>query len=325
MKNLYTKNEFLNYRDEEINEGFNIFKGLWNSAMKAANKIKGSKEITQIHDKYKGLIDETFNKMQNVESVRTASAKKENYEFLIEADVAAPEQPATAAKPAPAKEGDVNNLANLKPDQIKNLSKQTIARVDELKKQFDTDVNNVIAKLSKNPNYSSDKLKQFAVVMKNQLTNYIYDKWYNFYTQIGDQNKILEITKVKKENEVVYKKSIQDLNTKISEKQQELQVQKGSKYKYYSETNKGNINVQVVGSELGKDENGKPDVDKDHNNMWKVKTDKGTTFWIAPSSFKQTTKPENKTKAEVPEKQAEVPEKKQTEAPVQNTEKIAQK
>jgi hypothetical protein len=322
MKNLYTKHEFLNAREEVLNEGLGkIFKGLWNSAVKLANKVKGSKEIKAAFDKYQKLVLDTFNKMQNIETVKTATpaatgqqpapataatapatapttgqqpAAKESYQLNeAEAATADPTKITSAEdqkKQQEQQQGEQNqqersNLANLKPDQIRNLSEKTTKRIEQLEQQFDTDVNNIVARLTKNPNYSSDKLKQFAVVMKNQLKSYIYDNWYQFYTKIGDQKKILEVTKAKKTNDANFKKSIQDLNTALGEKQQEMQIKSGVQYKYYSDANKADINIKVVGKALGQDEKGNPD--EEHKTMWKVMNpESNKSFWIAPNAFK---------------------------------------
>lgn len=330
MKNLYSKSEFLQILDNQIiNEGLisKIFKGLWQSVVKLSKKIKGSNEINAAYDKYKKMVDDAFNKMQNVETARTATGEPQKPEAntpvnagfehdndnkLYEAPVA---DPTKITNPEEDKQKqqqqqnkqDTKNLVNLKPDQIKTLSEQTKKRIEQLQTQFDTDVNNIIIRLSKNPDYSSDKLKQFAVVMKNQLNSYVYDQWYSFYTKIGDQKKILEVTKIKKQNEATFKQSIQDLNTKLGEKQQQLQAGKGGQYIYYSNDNKADITVQIIGDELGKDENGNPDTaNPDHNNMWKVMNPKTkNTFWVAPNAFKKVVKQPEKTNTTITPKAGE--------------------
>jgi hypothetical protein len=93
MKNLYTKNEFLNLqKDEKLNEGFlgSIFKGLWKGVVKIAKNIKGSDEINKVYDKYKGEIDSAFAKMANIGAAETTAA------------VTAPAKPTTPAGPAAA-------------------------------------------------------------------------------------------------------------------------------------------------------------------------------------------------------------------------------
>ena len=229
MKNLYSKNEFLNLRqDELLNEGLigKMFKSLWNSTVKLANKIKGSKEINVVYDKYKKLVDSTFAKMTNVETVgavtpgttepvpapapasgtTNASFSFEGTDKLNEADIV----------PAPNREKhnteEQKKMVNLKPEQIKKLADTTTKRIEELKTQYESEITAIVTRLSKNPNYSSDKLTQFGVVMKNQFNSYLYDQWYNFYQKVGDQKKVLELTKTKKENEAIFKKSLDELN-----------------------------------------------------------------------------------------------------------------
>ena len=184
------------------------------------------------------------------------------------------------------------NLVNLTPEKLAEISKRTQARLDEIKKQFETEVNGIVARLSKNPDYSSDKLAKFSTVMKNQFNSYVYDQWYSFYQKAGDQKKLGELTKVKKENEAKFKKSLDELNTAISEKQQQVQVATGKKYTYFSKTNKKDIQIDVIGKALGQDEQGKQDTENpEHNAMWKVKGPDGGTFWVAPIAFKKEVAP----------------------------------
>lgn len=69
MKNLYTKNEFLAFRNEEvINEGFFNFIGkMFNKAKSYINKIKGGKEIEAIYQKYIKIIEQEFKKKAQVD------------------------------------------------------------------------------------------------------------------------------------------------------------------------------------------------------------------------------------------------------------------
>lgn len=310
MKNLYTKNEFLSHREESelINEGFigKMFKSLWKGVSKLAKRIKGSTEISKAYDKYKGLVDQAFSKMGNVEAAGNASevaaSTKNNPEAPAEA-AEAPEGVKVSTKSnesliveadeAPI-QGDTKNteeqknLVNLTPEKIAKVSALTEDRIKELRKQFDTDINQIITRLSKNPEYSSDKLKQYSNVMKNQFNSYVYNQWYGFYQKAGDQNKLVELTKVKKENEVKFKQSLEELNTVLGEQQSTLQVLKGKTYTYFSKNNNADINVKVIGKAVGQDEKGQPDAENnEHDAMWKVKSDGGDVFWVSPSSFKK--------------------------------------
>jgi hypothetical protein len=337
MKNLYTRNEFLGINNISIlNEG--LIKGLFNMAGKLANRIRGSKEITKIYNNNIKLVDDAFAKMTNIETVKGANTintagttnkqqntnqqnanqkqntdqqqnanqqnanqqQNDSYSFnenkLNEADVAD-----ATANTEPANQ-EQKNMVNLKPDQIKKIAETTTNRITEIKNQFQKEVEGVIAKLSKNANYSSDRLKQFALITTNEFNSYIYTKWYDFYQKVGDQNKIVELTKLKKQNEANLKKSIDDLNTSLSEQNKQLNIAKGKVFTYFSKSNNADIKVEVIGAALGQDENGQPNTEKpEYKNMWKVKTNKGT-FWVSPSSFKKevvkgekkpTAKPEN--------------------------------
>lgn len=312
MKNLYSKNEFLTLQkeDEMLNEGWigKMFKGLWNNVMKLSNKVKGSKEINTVYDKYKKSVDDIFSKIGSAEvasaavgtltptsttpTTANASFNYNGNDILLNEDAtlpftgttATPDQQQQVKKKSSAEE---KNLVNLTPEKIAKVAKITEERVNQLKKQFEGEVDAIVKRLSKNPEYSSDKLNAYSIVMKNQFNTYCFDQWWGIYQKAGDQKKITELTKVKKENELKFKQAIDALNTKLGEKQQQQVIESGKKYTYYSETNKKDIEVTVFGKAIGQDENGTPDTtDPDHKNMWKVKTDSNNTFWIPASSFK---------------------------------------
>ncbi len=313
MKNLYSKNEFLTLQKEGdmINEGFigKMFKGLWNNVMKLSNKVKGSKEINKVYDKYKKIVDETFAKVGNVGAAETASAVTPgkaitssggtesvyypNTEKLNEADATVP-NPATTPPVETADQKKQNtaeqkNLINLTPEKIAKVAKMTEDRITQLKTQFNGEIDAIIKRLSKDPNYSSDKLTAYSNVMKNQFNTYVFDQWWGIYQKAGDQKKLTELTKAKKENELKFKQAVDALNTKLGEKAAQVTITPGSKYKYDSATQKKEIEVEVVGKALGQDENAKPGPNPEHKTMWKVKTDAGE-FWVAPAALKSEVK-----------------------------------
>ncbi len=286
MKNLYTRNKFLGINNiSMLNEG--LIKGLFNMAGKLANRIRGFKEITKIYNNNIKLVDDAFAKMTNIETVKGANTintagttnKQQNtsqkntnqqqntdqqqnannlqtasYSFvgnkLNEADVADATANTEQTSNEPANQ-EQKNMVNLKPDQIKKIAETTTNRITEIKNQFQKEVEGVIAKLSKNANYSSDKLKQFALITTNEFNSYIYTKWYDFYQKVGDQNKIVELTKLKKQNEANLKKSIDDLNTSLSEQSKQLNIAKGKVFTYFSKSNNADIKVEVIGARIG--------------------------------------------------------------------------
>lgn len=66
MKNLYTKNEFLN-RDEILNEGFFQFLGkMFNKVKTQINKVKGGNQVEEIYQKYLKIINSEFEKQAGV-------------------------------------------------------------------------------------------------------------------------------------------------------------------------------------------------------------------------------------------------------------------
>jgi hypothetical protein len=316
MKNLYSKNEFLTiHKDGEIlNENFigKMFKGLLNSVIKLANKVKGSKEINAVYDKYKKNIDTTFAKVANVGAAETvsnvapstpittpASGTTQNSSFnfvgnkLNEATATA--NPATTPPVETADQKKQNtteqkNLVNLTPEKIAKVAKLTEDQIEKLRTQFNGEIDAIVKRLSKNPDYSSDKLTAYSTVMKNQFNTYVFDQWWGIYQKAGDQKKLTELTKTKKENELKFKQAVDALNTKLGEKSTQVTVTSGTKYKYDSTTQGKEIEVTVLGKAIGQDENGAPDTTKpEHKGMWKVKSDKGE-FWVAPSALKAEVK-----------------------------------
>lgn len=310
MKNLYTKSEYLNRENELINEGVvSMLKGLWNNVMKLANKIKGSKEINVVFDKYKKMLDDTFTKMGETETTiksnKPTTETKPTAKPTTETKPTAKTTTETTTETNPEESnlesihfGDylkineaAESLVNLSPEKIQKLVQLTEARIKEIKTQFENEINIITKKLSKNPDYSSDKLNQFAIVMKNQFNSYLYDKWYGFYQKAGNKEKLQELTKVKKENDLKYKQAVDVLNTKLGEQSQVLDVKKGGKYNYFSSSEKRDIQVTVVGAAKGQDENGKVDKSNpEYAQMWKVKGPSGTTFWVSQSAFKAADK-----------------------------------
>ena len=332
MKNLYTKNEFLTLHNdgEMINEGFlgNLFKSLFANTVKLGKKIKGSKEINAVYDKYKKLIDSTFAKMGNVghaeNAVNTAAkptaepAKvepvKQQKQTITKQPVSKQKQttnapPATATSESAIYEAEVaaaqpasqpvaqdtntteqKNLVNLSPEKLAKAAKLTEDRVTELKKQFETEINAIITKLSKDPQYTSDELNQYSVVMKNQFNSYVFEQWYGLYQKSGDQNKLTELTTAKKESDAKLKQSLDLLNTKLGEESKQIEVKKGGKYTYHSKSQNKDITVSVLSAGLGTDENGKVDKTKpEYKGMYKVKSGENV-FWVSPSALKGTVK-----------------------------------
>lgn len=303
MKNLYSKNEYLNIikEDEIINEGFigKMFKSLWKGVVKLAKKIKGSSEIKKIYDKYKELLDQTFQKLNKVNVADAATDKtKEDLnkepkhqvathsESLVTEDLDS--EPETNSESNIENGGDKEqvNVASLSPEKRSELAKLTKKRIKEIKDKFEGEVNVIVNKLSKNPEYSSDKLKQFAIVMKNQFNSYVFDQWYHYYQNAGDKDTLLKVTKLKKQVDLKYKQSLQQLNSELGEKQKVIDVVNGGTYKYHSKANDRDIDVTVIGKGLGKDEKGRYDKSTpEHNKMWKVKHE-DSVFWVSPSSFK---------------------------------------
>jgi len=208
----------------------------------------------------------------------------------------APATTTVASTPAATTNTDENTkqqskLVNLKPDQLKKNLDQTHKRIEELKGQFNNEVATVVKKLSANPNYKPKSIEQFGEVIKNEFLAYVYDKWITTYTELGNNEKITELTKVKKENEVTLKQNMDNLNNMISEKTAEIAITNGGNYNYHSTTLNQDIQVKVLGERGQMDGKDVPE----HANDYYVENSKSKKrFWVTATALKP-----NKPKAPV--------------------------
>jgi len=320
MKNLYSKNEFLNLQKEGemINEGFigKMFKGLYASIVKYSKNVKGSKEIDKVYVNYQKEVDKAFAKFGNIGTAEATNTAIKNtnaapsgrtvdninisYEIsqkLYEADAGTTPPEETPEQQAKNTE-EQKTLANLTPQKLEEISKLTKNRIEELKKELETAINTIVSKLSKNPDYSSDKLSKYATIKKNEFNSYVYNQWYGVYQKTGDQAKLEEIIKSKKAAEAALKQSIDQITSNISETQ--LEIKLGVTYLYKNSEGK-NIQVKVIGRSVGKNQDNEETTNPEHKTMWKVgKTADEVTpvvikldevvpnvrFWVAPSTLK---------------------------------------
>jgi hypothetical protein len=319
MKNLYTKKQFIvSINEQPLNEG------LWSWIRKGIKAKRGAKLIDDLVAKYNQEIDKAFNSLQNVEAPKMASKEFANYKYPTEGIIMEasfgfgksndepeafdPDSPETATKNTE----EVKDLVNLKPEQIKTLTEQVKKRISDLGNRFIEEVNGVIAKLNKDPKYSSEGLKEYAKTKRYEMMDRIYQKWYEFYKKIGNTEKIKEVNKIKVNNQIELKKSITELQNQIksetdaADKEQKQKdelsskesdeefrksteeeavpkIKKGAKYLYNSKTYDKDINVFVVSSKLGVDENGQKD--DAHSKHVRVKSDDEKYFWVIPSDL----------------------------------------
>lgn len=325
MKNLYTKKEFIaSINEQSLNEG------LWSWIKKGIKAKKGAKMIDDLVAKYNVEIDKAFNSLQNVEAPKMINKEFASYKYstegiITEADFGFgkpksepetfdPDSPETATKNTE----EVKDLVNLKPEQIKTLTEQVKKRISDLGERFIEEVNGVIAKLNKNPKYSSEGLKEYAKTKRFEMMDRIYQKWYDFYKKIGNTEKIKEVNKIKVNNQMELKKSIRELQNQIkseadtAEKEQKQKddlaskesdeefrkstedtsvpkIKKGAKYLYNSQKYGRDINVYVAANKLGVDENGQKD--DAHLKHVRVKSDDEKYFWVIPSDLQAITIP----------------------------------
>ena len=177
MYNLYSKNEFIKYQNENINESlFSFIGNMFNKLKTKINKIKGGKEVTIIYDKYLNKIKtELKNKFEIDLMVDYTSQSNES--VIFEAEVLNPTKPTINTKSTTnvtdAKtdvKTDVKNGA--KTAQIEKLKKNQTAiqnLIDSYKKLAINEMNAILIKMGgaeKNPQLASIieiKKEQFNV------------------------------------------------------------------------------------------------------------------------------------------------------------------
>jgi len=312
MKNLYTKREFLS--NEMINEGWigKLFKSLYASVVKLSKSTKGAKEIDAVYDKYIKEINVSFSKFGNIGTADAANVAIKNntataratgttaavvdninisqklFQRLFE-DTAAP--PVETPEEATKNTEEQKTLANLTPQKLEEISKLTKSRIEELKKELTIAIDRIVSNLSKNPDYASDKLKNYATIKKNEFNSYIYNQWYGVYQKTGDQAKLKEIVTAKKAAEAELKKSIEQVSSNISE--QQIEIKTGTIYSYHNSRG-DDIQVKVIGTAVGKNQEGRSTTNSEHRTMWKVQSQtppvppatESDIFWVAPSALK---------------------------------------
>lgn len=277
MKNLYTKNEFLELHQEEIlNEGLlgKLFKNIGN----LYDKVKGGKELKIKVEEYKKKLKSIFDGMANAETEKIAAA---NESLILEAGEINQTTNTQSAKPQHSKQQPVKPQQPAKqqtkteiikpteqpnqpnqPEQKNVLSKEQLKqkienskkRIEELKKNFNNEIDALKRKYTKEDGTISKKLEYSMVVAKNDLSDFVYQQWEDFYGKIGNQKAIQEIqkqralvTKEMKKNTEALKRMVEGGD--IIQKKFEI----GQKYKYTTtEGEATEITIKEIDPNTGK-------------------------------------------------------------------------
>ena len=165
MKNLYTKNEFLNNRENElINEGiFQFIGNMFNKAKTYINKVKGGNEVDKIYNKYLQIIQNEFSKKAqvNLNILAANKVKKEEKKEQKQQPNQQNQQP-----------NQQNQQQNQQPNQQQVSAKTESILNEEVAAQPDTKLNIKTLKakqqtITKILNFYQDKaLKEMDAVLK---------------------------------------------------------------------------------------------------------------------------------------------------------------
>lgn len=178
MNNLYSKNEFIKYQYDNINESLFSFIGdMFNKLKTKINKIKGGKDVSIIYDKYLNKIKtELKNKFEIDLLVDYTSQSNESN--IFEAEVLNPTNSTINTKPTTTNvtTGTTGTKTEVKNDakksQIEKLKKNQTAiqnLIDSYKKLAINEMNAILIKMGgaeKNPQLASIieiKKEQFNV------------------------------------------------------------------------------------------------------------------------------------------------------------------
>ena len=259
MKNITSREDFLSIKEQQMNEGIiSAIKGMFKGIKKMYAKIKGGKELNAKIEEYKEKINKIFSQMTTAEQTKTAITK--NVEAAVEsklyeletAEVVGSEEaqtPKNTEEPNTDNENDkatpnkeqVTNKINIAKDHIKQLQKAFGNEVEALKKKFADKEGNI-----------PKKLDISLSLARNQLTDYIYQKWEEHFDQIGNKKAIQNIQKQRAEVAKEMKTNTEALKRLIEGGDKEkVKFEVGKKYKY---TNSEGKVIAITVKEV--DENG---------------------------------------------------------------------
>jgi len=263
MKNIQSRQEFLLIKEQQLNEGLMGFlKGIFKSIGKLYDKIKGGKELKAKIEEYKEKINKIFQGLTSAEQTKTAVNKnvqaavesKLYEEEMAGADVSTAQAKGEDVKPEPIDQEQTaqGGEENLDKTQLKGKINNSKEHLKQLQKSFSNEIDVLKRRFTGKDGKVPKKLEYSLALAKNQLSDYIYEKWEEHYTQIGDKKTIANI---QKQRAIVAKEM--KTNTEALQKlieggdKEKMTFEVDRKYKYTdSEGNVKTITVKEV------DENG---------------------------------------------------------------------
>lgn len=244
MKNLYSYKEFLNEKNNVLNEG--LFKNIFKSIGRLAKSIKGSNAITSIIDKSKKDIEPIFKKWE--ESLKQSKAAKNEskiYEQLEDSTV----------------DTDDTATTNTDVQSLKDLNKLYIEKINTIIKRTKRDVKKTLTNLQKNN--PSNKLSSFADLQMDVFEDEMFAKKEKLFLSTGNKEAVSKIQNERKKLEQNIKEKQKKLKNTLSAKEQEsdqaITPKKGNKYMYDSESLNKKIEIEIVSDK------------SDDKGYWKVK------------------------------------------------------
>lgn len=306
MKNIHTKEEFLLIKEGNLNEGlFGFLKNLVKGIGKLFGKVKGGKELQQKIKDYEDKIDKIFVGLTSAEQSKTALNK--NAQLSVESKIyeengAEGEVKDNAADGRQGQPGNGQELQpkaqnvqktaqggekNLDSNQLKGKINVSKEHIKQLRISFNNEVDALKKKFTDKDGKVSKKLEYSILLSKSQLSDYIFQKWEEHYTQIGDKKTISNIQKQRAEIAKEMKTNTQALQQLIEGGDKEKRTFEVDKK--YSYTNSEGKEVEITVKEI--DNNG------DVKSAELVKSD-GETVTINPYTDKIGNKVEDETQAQ---------------------------
>lgn len=271
MKNIQSKEKFLLIKEQQLNEGlFSFLKNAWANVSKLFNKFKGGKELEKLVDDYKKSFDNIFIGLTSAEQNKSAADKNikskiESMVYEVNADGSGDEKENTAQNTGQelqpsAQTQDAQNTQNAQNAQDTNLNQTADAlkgKINRSKEQIkikQKEFNGKIQMLQKKHIKDGEvpkKLKIASELAKNQISDYIWEKWEEHYTQIGDkkiqkeiQNKRMQLAKKMQKETKLFKQQFEGGD----EEKRTFEIDK--KYSY---TNSEGKEIEITIKKVGDD------------------------------------------------------------------------
>jgi len=236
MKNIHSKEEFLLIKEGNLNEGLlGLLKNMFKSIGKLYDKIKGGKELKQKIEDYKEKINKIFIGLTSAEQTKTAANKNAQAAIeskVYEADIAGSNmgtednsntapmgkgEDVKGGQPQPQTQGENTNLDS---NQLKGKLNVSKDHIKQLQKSFDNEVEALKKKFTGKDGKVPKKLEYSILLAKNQITDFIFEKWEEHYTQIGDKKTIANIQKQRAQVAKEMKSNTEALQRMMSDQEQ---------------------------------------------------------------------------------------------------------